>query len=118
MTPVPCNGCRACCLNDALILHPEMGDDPEQYGTDEIVNPLTGKPALKLKNKPNGECVYLGKTGCTIYDRRPAICAEFDCAEFVRRTGKKVIALMLRRGLASKTVVKRGKELLARRRFA
>lgn len=35
--------------------------------------------ALNLECKPNGDCIYLGEHGCTIYDRRPSICREFDC---------------------------------------
>lgn len=76
---VPCDGCVACCINDAIILHPECGDDPSVYETEDIRHPFTGKPAKMLKHKPNGECIYLGKGGCTIHDRAPAICREFDC---------------------------------------
>jgi uncharacterized protein len=36
-------------------------------------------PTLALKRKANGDCYYLGPTGCTIHDRAPALCREFDC---------------------------------------
>lgn len=81
---VPCNGCTACCDNDLLILHPEMGDDPDQYETQECINPVTGKPAIALAHKPTGGCIYLGSGGCTIHDDAPAICKEFDCRDFYK----------------------------------
>lgn len=76
---VPCAGCRVCCINDAIILHPECGDDVSAFDAVAIKHPLTGKPAMMLKHKANGECVYLGASGCTIHDRAPAICREYDC---------------------------------------
>lgn len=76
---VPCNGCRACCINDLIMLYPEHGDDPSQYETMEIVNPLTGKKGRALTHKPNGECTYLGPEGCTIHDRAPVLCKAYDC---------------------------------------
>ena len=79
---VPCNGCTACCQNDLLILHPECGDEPADYETMECINPVTGKSAIALKHKPEGGCIYLGSGGCTIWDRAPAICREFDCRKF------------------------------------
>lgn len=82
---VPCNGCTLCCRNDLIVLHPDEGDDPSQYETVAITNPLTGKGALALNTKPNGECTYLGPNGCTIYERRPLICREFDCRRMYLR---------------------------------
>lgn len=78
-TDVPCNGCRVCCKNQAIMLHPEKGDVEIGYKTVEIVNPMTGMPALMLDHKENGDCVYLGENGCEIYERRPVICQKYDC---------------------------------------
>lgn len=86
-TPVPCNGCRVCCQNELLFLHPEMGDRAEDYDTVPAVNPITGRRGLALRSKPNGECIYLGPGGCTIHDRAPAICKEFDCRRLLRKLG-------------------------------
>lgn len=86
---VPCAGCTACCKNELLILHPEMGDDPANYETMAVINPLDRKPAVAIKMKPNGDCWYLGEDGCTIHDRAPAICKEFDCRKFVQRLGNR-----------------------------
>ena len=85
MVDVPCGSCRHCCTNELLMLHPECGDNPLQYKTMPVVNPLTGKPGLALQQKPNGDCIYLGETGCTIHGHAPALCKEFDCRRFYLR---------------------------------
>lgn len=85
---VPCDGCTACCEHDLIVLHPECGDNPAQFETVRIKHPLTGKRAFALKRKPEGGCIYLERgVGCTIHDRRPTICREFDCRGFVRMLG-------------------------------
>ena len=114
---VPCAGCTLCCRRDALILHPEMGDDPTQYETVPTTHPLTGEPAEMLAHKPNGDCVYLDRsTGCTIHDRAPAICREFDCRAFYRRlvetSTRKDRRRMIERGLISKSVLVAGRKRL------
>ena len=114
---VPCAGCTLCCRRDALILHPEMGDDPEQYDTVQTAHPLTGKPAIMLAHKPNGDCVYLDRaTGCTIHDRAPAICRKFDCRGFYRQlvesSTRKERRRMIERGLISKGILAAGRKRL------
>lgn len=78
------------------MIHPELGDRAENFLTIAIQNPLTGEPGRMLQHKPNGDCVYLGETGCTIHGRAPAICQEFDCrkifARFNRRQRKDGLA--------------------------
>lgn len=86
--PVPCNGCTACCHGE-LVLHPEMGDDPARYQTRLVIHPLIGAPALALANKPNGDCIYVGITGCTIHGWAPAICRKFDCRRYVLTFGRR-----------------------------
>lgn len=40
-----------------------------------------GQVLWRLPQKPNGDCQFLDrKTGCTIYEKRPAICKAYDCA--------------------------------------
>lgn len=82
---VPCDGCTACCRHELVIMHPEDGDDPSQYLTRRVVNPLTGAPEIALMHRPDGSCVYLGDSGCTIHDKAPVICRAFDCRGIVRR---------------------------------
>lgn len=106
---VPCEGCTACCQNDLLMLHPELGDNPDDYETMEAHNPLTGKIGLALKHKPEGGCWYLGEKGCTIHDRAPAICQKFDCRKFyldlLRDTSRKQRRKMLFQGIISKDIL-------------
>jgi hypothetical protein len=98
---VPCNGRRLCCINDAIILHPEHGDDPALYQTVPVTHPLNGRPALMLDHKPNGECVYLGPTGCLIHDRAPVICREYDCRRQYLQIPRAERRRLVRSGLMS-----------------
>ncbi len=79
---VPCGSCRHCCTHEWIFLKPEEGDIAELYDTVDIVNPTTGLPAKALAHKPNGDCIYLGASGCTIHGRHPAVCRAFDCRRF------------------------------------
>jgi len=118
MTPivsVPCNGCIKCCQNEMLVLHPEMGDVASSYLTRKAVNPLTGVLVDVLQNKPNGDCIYLGDTGCTIHDRSPAICREFDCRrmfEGFKREPRSRQLDWIRRGLITKDKLNEGRKRL------
>lgn len=107
---VPCNGCTACCQNDMLMLHPELGDDPAQYETTPAINPVTGKPGLMLKHKPNGGCFYLGESGCTIHDRAPAICRKFDCRAMFVNLGAAAAKRAVEAGFASQEVMDAGRK--------
>jgi hypothetical protein len=64
---VPCNGCRACCLHDMIPLMPERGDLIWTY-KHEVVATAAGPKAV-LQCGETGECIYLGRDGCTIHDR-------------------------------------------------
>lgn len=86
---MPCNGCVACCKREAIMLFPERGDKIEDYETVPMWLPNVGKELfggdrVRLKQKENGECLYLGESGCTIWDKAPVICREFDCRKFLR----------------------------------
>lgn len=68
---VPCNGCTACCQRDRIVLTSQ--DDPNIYlwhfeGEDRVLN-----------RRDNGQCIYLGQTGCNKYKERPESCRKFDC---------------------------------------
>lgn len=76
---VPCDGCTRCCKRDAVRLLP--GDPVKKYKVEP-------HPKLKgqwmLAHRPNGDCWYLGRSGCTIHDRRPHLCREMDCRNIAR----------------------------------
>jgi Fe-S-cluster containining protein len=107
---VPCGSCRLCCSHEAIILDPRLGDLVTTYETRVVVNPLDGELAAQVLQKPNGDCIYLDETGCTIYERRPAICRVFDCRKFALKFDRPE-----RRRLSkephTKAVIQRGMEL-------
>jgi len=74
---VPCNGCTECCRGEAVFLHPECGDNPDDYR----VGVYGGR--LILAHSADGNCTYLGPTGCTIQNRKPVACYELDCRDFL-----------------------------------
>jgi len=96
MKPLNCNGCRACCVGDAVFLHPENGDNPLFYETVRYM----GRDMLA--HKPSKECVYLTKTGCGIYPVRPTICRELDCRVLVKKLGYTKARKMVKRNLLPK----------------
>jgi hypothetical protein len=116
-TEVPCNGCTACCRG-ALFLHPESGaylrpkDDPKEYRYHLAVNPVTGEAAWCLDRKEDGSCVYLGDAGCTIRDRAPTVCREFDCRGLFKMFNRRERKDFVKRGLLSKDVLDAGRQRL------
>ncbi len=77
---VPCGSCQVCCRLSWVFLDPAQGDIAELYDTVEVIHPTTGAPARALAHRPNGGgCIYLGANGCTIHDRAPSMCRNFDC---------------------------------------
>lgn len=71
---VPCNGCTLCCQGDALRL--EEAELSLGYKTEP--HPYVSG-AQMLAHKANGDCVYLGESGCTIHDHSPLLCRSADC---------------------------------------
>lgn len=91
---VPCGPCHACCRSEIVALIPEDGDDVASYEHEVTTLPGIGDVAF-LKHQKNGCCVYLGRDGCTIRDRRPIMCRVFDCRGFYLgrdRAGRQALA--------------------------
>lgn len=112
---VPCNGCRLCCQGDSIVLHPELGDIPEKYQTEPF--PAYGPKGLMLAHKPNGECIYLGESGCTIHDRAPAICREFDCRRFAEGMSYTKARKYVSKGMVRVEVIHQGRKLAGLKRL-
>ena len=107
---VPCNGCRARCLHDMIPLLPERGDLIWTY-KHEVVATAAGPKAVLQRGK-TGECIYLGRDGCTIHDRAPAICRAFDCRHlFLSKTRAERLALAIS-GVVSNEVFSAGRKRL------
>lgn len=76
---VPCGTCSLCCRHELVFVKPELGDATDGLLTVTEVDPTTGKPGLRLLQKPDGSCVHLTEEGCSVHPIRPTICRIFDC---------------------------------------
>lgn len=103
---VVCNGCVACCRRENVLVSLQFGDDPGQFAIDREVRP----GVFAVAAQPNGDCHYLDpKAGCTIYERRPAMCRSFDCRlEASRPTEER--RELVQRGLVAADVMRAGRE--------
>jgi Fe-S-cluster containining protein len=78
-SPVPCGSCTLCCRHQKVFLFP--GDDAAALLAVRGYNSATGKEGWRLQQKRNGDCLFLGERGCTIYERRPSVCRLYDCRD-------------------------------------
>jgi hypothetical protein len=107
LPPIQCDGCTRCCHNDAVRLLP--GDDASQYQTE----PYPGRPGqLMLAHKPDGSCVYLTASGCSIHDRSPTMCKQMDCRIIASRVTFTDARKLAAKRLLMLPVWRRGRELL------
>ncbi len=108
---MPCGGCTLCCTDDLIVLHPENGDRIEDYDCEEVFNPVMRRTMHALKRDPaTNACVYLGPHGCTIHDRAPAICREFDCRALYRSFDRATRRRLIANGSVSKDVLEAGRK--------
>lgn len=98
---VPCAGCVLCCKGDAVRLLP--GDNADQYMTEP--HPYRRGERV-LAHKPDGSCVYLGPSGCTIHETKPTQCKQMDCRVIASR-----VSLKFATNAGLKKVWLRGKNL-------
>lgn len=79
---VPCGTCNLCC-HGRVFLSP----DEDATGLEVVVEsapmmgPHAGKKLRRLATTASGVCVHLEHGKCTVYERRPRICRQFDCRE-------------------------------------
>ena len=73
---VSCSNCRACCCRLEVILLTDTGVPPKFIVEDE----WGGRTMDRLED---GWCSALDRNSmtCTIYDKRPLICREFEMGE-------------------------------------
>lgn len=105
---IDCGSCTKCCVGFQQVVLVET-DDPHQYRTRQLAPGI-----YALEHKPNGDCIYLGENGCTIYGRHPTVCKVFDCSEFVRRLDAGTYEGM-GAVLVGGKVIKEGRKRLSRR---
>jgi Fe-S-cluster containining protein len=84
MTPFKCQRCSACCRQpgfvylkgkDAERLAVHLGMDIYQFTEKYCL--LMDRQHLALKKNSDETCLFLGGSGCLIYEARPAQCREF-----------------------------------------
>lgn len=109
---VPCGLCRLCCKSQVVLLLPERGDDISQYDYTTVVNPVTGKDQFMLRHLPNGDCVYLSGSGCSIHARAPFMCQEFDCRRQFLGLPRNLRRVGVKNGHLSKAILDAGRERL------
>jgi Fe-S-cluster containining protein len=85
---------------------PECGDVIWTY-EHEVIATLAG-PVAVLKCARNGECVYVGRDGCTIQDRAPTVCRAFDCRDLYRSKTSAERRAIVNSGVASKEIFSAG----------
>jgi Fe-S-cluster containining protein len=107
---VPCGDCHLCCKSEVLALMPDEGDDVASYEHEYIDLPMARVPVLK--HKPNGDCIYLGESGCTIHDRAPVICKIFDCRRWFLSHSRAERRRMIAGSFATKAVFAAGRARL------
>jgi hypothetical protein len=112
-TNVPCGTCTECCKSgQGLYLHPDRGDDVASYRVQVRADAGTGRFAFLLATDANGACVYLGPSGCTIYERRPLLCRSFDCRKHYLILPRQDRDNLVKLGLSSRAVFNAGRARL------
>jgi hypothetical protein len=106
---VPCGKCTLCCRTMIVPLA------QEEYQNYDWVNVYTRENVWlgrALKRKPNGECVYLTDTGCSIHGRAPHVCQRFDCRELFLKSDRAGRRRAIKSGKLPKALFDRGREML------
>lgn len=75
---VPCNSCADCCS----VLSPFLTD--EEFRSGKYIYTFIRmdgcpEPVIAVPRAESGACVYLVNNRCSIYNRRPLACRQFDC---------------------------------------
>src|SRR6516162_2463604 len=103
---------RLCCRTQLVMLFANY-DDIDSYDHVILQTAQGAIPVLRRK-KPSGECVYLGEHGCTIHDRAPRMCREYDCRIVYQKDMKRPRAArrrMLKEGSIDRALFERGRKL-------
>lgn len=108
---VPCDGCRICCIGDAIrLLNGDFDDDgnPRFFS---VQHPLK-ETEFMIDHKPNGECIYLDEKGCTVHDDKPVMCRTMDCRNIAATITFTHARKYEKDGLLIFSIWKKGRELI------
>jgi Fe-S-cluster containining protein len=87
-------------------------DEVDQYVTALWYRDGLDKPPVTILDRlPNGDCFYLGEQGCTIHDRAPHECRQYDCRAMFRNSDRQGRKLAVKNGVVPKAIFDRGREL-------
>ena len=108
---VPCDGCRLCCIGDAvrLLKNDFLEDGTPKYKTEP--HPL-GNTYLMIAHKENTECIYLDEEGCTVHADKPQMCSEMDCRNIASNVSFTQARQFVKKGMLRQSIWEKGKELI------
>ena len=79
---VPCGSCSFCCEKLSPFLSPEeisSGIYPVSFVNPPENSGFYGPAVVLFRNHETGGCGMFKDGKCTIYDKRPKACRQFDC---------------------------------------
>ena len=113
MVSVPCGDCHLCCK----MMTPLRPDEAGSYQTAQWFRDGLNKPPVVILDRlPNGDCFYLGPDGCTIHERAPSACRDYDCRQMFKDSDRPGRKLAIKQGRVAKEIFDRGRELIERER--
>jgi Fe-S-cluster containining protein len=77
---VPCGSCAVCCEKLSPYLTPEEFASGEYAYTFMRVDGLD-VPTITIPKSTQGGCMYYVNNKCSIYNKRPLACRQFDCRD-------------------------------------
>jgi len=110
---VPCGTCTACCRSPVEV-RPDCGDNLADYETGIYVDTSApNAPAMvTLLQKPDGACYALKGGRCSIWNKRPYICRQFDCRKIFAMHTKEQRRDLVNKKYFHKAVIDAGKKRL------
>lgn len=102
----PCMGCGACCTVFRASFYWAEADDATQGGVPVRLTVRVGALRRAMRRRADGRCAALRgvpgrKVFCTLYDRRPSVCRDFEPAWSGGSAGARCDEARARLGLPS-----------------
>lgn len=85
-----CNRCSRCCHDKYIQMNPyEIARLASNLGIRpyEFISKYLRDDGPYLKAKPDGACVFLGSTGCTVHGDRPLVCRLYPLGRTIEGDG-------------------------------
>lgn len=106
---VPCGKCRLCCQ---MLIVPLAEEEFERYDWVWVTKMDGTRLGRALRRQPNGDCVYLAESGCSIHGRAPHVCQRFDCRELFLKSDRGGRRQAIKSGKIPKVLFDKGREML------